>query len=581
MQLHDQDVAKATWVYPKVDDELLETIMGNFHLPKSLAQILVSRGFKDQDGIHHYLYDKLPDIHDPNCLEEMGEGVKRVCHAIEEGEMILIYGDNDVDGMTSIALLVDFLERVGAKVCFFVSTPGSARNSLIVEALDYAKEKECKLIITVDCGITAAEEVQKVTDSGIDVIITDHHEPTHSIPKCFAILNPKLENSKYPNRDITGVGVAFKLAHGVTNELVSSNRVALADIDLKRYLDLVALGTVSDMGTLIGENRIFVRYGLKQLKQTHRVGLSQLISICGIGSSDINTNNLASKVAPRMNSLGRIADPVKGVHMLLTSDTEDAEKLAVELDLNNIERQKIERTVSNDVEQQLKTQPDTLKNKAIVLESDQWHPGVIAILSTRLAKHYYKPTIIIAIENGVGKGSIRSISEFPVLSVLKKLEHLLLNYGGHDVAAGLTIKQENIQEFKEAFIDIANKELCQVDTVSKIQLDAPLSFSELTFELMEAMSLLEPFGNGNPPPIFYTEAVQVWPPKIIGKSHLKLYLEQGDRLLEGIAFGMAHKKVELRKKNINLRIAFTPQLNTFHNKTSIQLVIKDYEVLDA
>ncbi len=579
MYLSPETVDEPQWIYPKKDETLLDTIIKEFNLHPVIAQILVSRGFKSLNQIHDYIYGKLPELHDPFLMAEMPQAVDRVCRAIKDKENILIYGDNDVDGMTGTTLLTEFLQDLGANVFFYVSNRGALRQSLIVEALEYALLNECKLLITVDCGITAAVEIAKVIEKNVDVIITDHHEPTDKIPHCIATLNPKLLNNPYPNRNLTGVGVAFKLAHGITNQLIAEGRITSKKIDLKKYLDLLALGTISDMGSLLdAENRILVRYGLRQLRKGKRMGLSKLISICDIDINDLSTFTIASKIAPRLNSLGRIDDPRKGVQMLLVKNAEIAEKMAIELDLNNIERQKIERTMSLDVDSTILENPDILKNKAIVMTSDKWHPGVIAILSTRISKQYNRPTVMIALDKETGKGSLRSIPEFPLLPTLKECSDLLVNFGGHDFAAGLTVKLENLEAFKNRFIDLSNKNLSDLDVMNKIFLDAEIKFSELTFDFMESAKLLEPYGNENPQPILYCEARQVWPPKIVGKNHLKLYLvqEENDRVLEGVALGRAAQSQNLRRKNLLLRIAFTPQVS----RSSIQLLIRDFHIIE-
>lgn len=569
------------WVYPKKDPQWKESIIKEFKIHPVTAQILVSRGFTTLEQIHDYLYAKLPDLHDPFLMAEMPQAVDRICKALRDSENILIYGDNDVDGMTGTALLTEFLQSLEANVFFYVSNRGSSRQSLIVEALEYAVKNQCKLLITVDCGITAAAEIAKVAEKNIDVIITDHHEPTDKIPHCVATLNPKLLNNPYPNRDLTGVGVAFKLAHALTNQLVAEGRISPKKIDLKRYLDLVALGTISDMGALVGENRILVRYGIRQLRKTKRIGLMKLISISDADLNELSAFTIASKIAPRLNSLGRIDDPQKGVEVLLIRNAQVAENMAQELDLNNIERQKIERSMSVEVENLIIAHPEILKQKAIVIQSDKWHPGVIAILSTRIAKVYNRPTIVIAIDKELGKGSLRSIPEFPLLDVLKESSDLLLNFGGHDFAAGLTIKEQNIDEFKKRFIAAADRELKDNDVKTKLYVDAEVSFGDLTFDFMESIKLLEPYGNENPQPILYCKAKQAWPPKVIGKTHLKLYLEQnleqGPRMLEGIAFGRADHSPLLRKKDLTLNVAFTPQINNFQGQ-SIQLMIRDFHI---
>lgn len=583
MYAYTQSSEEPIWIYPKDDPVWKETIVKEFKIHPVTAQILVSRGFTSLEAIHDYLYAKLPDLYDPFLLSEMQPAVDRVCKAIANSENILIYGDNDVDGMTGTALLTEFFQDLGANVFFYVSNRGTHREYLVVEALEYALQNKCSLLITVDCGITAAPEIAKVVEQKVDVIITDHHEPTGTIPHCVATLNPKLPNNPYPNRDLTGVGVAFKLAHGITNQLVDEGKITPKKIDLKRYLDLVALGTVADMGALVGENRILVRYGLRQLRKAKRIGLAKLVGVCDVDINEISTFTIASKIAPRLNSLGRIDEPKKGVQLLLVRNAQTAEKLAIELDLNNIERQRIERTISIDVDNIISAHPEILSLKAIVMHSDKWHPGVIAILSTRFAKHYNRPTVMISVENGIGKGSLRSIPEFPLLSVLKDCSELLINFGGHDFAAGLTIKEQNIEEFKKRFIQAAHARLTDSDVHTKLYLDAEIHFDELTFDFMESIRLLEPYGNENPQPILFSDAKQAWPPKVIGKTHLKLYLEQKgekgeDRLLEGVAFGKARQSPFLRKKDLILRVAFTPQINTFQGP-SIQLMIRNFMIL--
>lgn len=567
------------WIPPKENPEWLNKIVKEFNIHPVTAQIFVSRGFSTLEEIHNYLYATLPQLHDPSLFKDMDKAIHRIIKALKNNEGILIYGDNDVDGMTATALLVEFFRNINAKVFFYIPESSSRKRSIISDALQYALKNSCSLIITVDCGITAAQEILHVFEHDIDVIITDHHEPTSKIPNCIATLNPKLTNSTYPNRDITGVGVAFKLAHALTNYLIETAEIDY--IDLKSFLDLVALGTISDMGALIGENRIFVKYGLRELQYTKRIGLTKLFQVCELSQVDLTPMDIASKIAPRLNSIGRIADATKGVELLLIRNAKQAEELAKELDLNNIERQKIERKASDEIEKYIASHEGLLDEKAIVLFSDSWHPGIIPIITARITKQYNRPTLLIAIENGLGKGSIRTITEFPLLSILKENEHLLVNFGGHDFAAGLTIKEENIEELKRNFINAANEKLQDMDIISKMSLDAHTNFDDLTFDFMESIKLLEPFGNENPPPLLFCEAKQIWTPKIVGKIHLKMYLEQKDRMLEGIGFNMAYRKSSLKRKNLNLEVVFTPHINVFLDKASIQLQIKDFKVKES
>lgn len=576
MNLKSRSSDSPLWIYPKQDPAWVKEIVDAFNIHPVTAQVLASRGFDDLDEIHDFLYARLPELHDPDLFLDMDKAVTRVLKALQDKEKILIYGDNDVDGITGTTLLTEFFEYLGTPVLSYISNRTSLNQSLMMDALSYATAHDCSLMITVDCGITAAIEIKEASDRKIDIIVTDHHEPTARLPHCVATLNPKVQGSTYPNREITGVGVAFKLAHAVSNQLVEEGKLSSGKIDLKRYLDLVALGTIADMASLQGENRILVRYGLRQLRKTKRIGLAKLCQLSDVRLSEITPLEIASKVAPRINSLGRIADPNKGVKILLSRDPLAAEILAKELDAHNQERQRIERKDSEDIDTFLSSHPEILQEKAIVLHSHQWHPGIIPIITARIAKQYNRPTVIIAIDEGIGKGSLRTISEFPLLPTLKENESLLLNFGGHDYAAGLMIEESKISLFKEKFIQSVNRTLKDQDIRAKLYLDSKISFADLTFDFMESLHLLEPFGNGNPVPIFYSDVKQIWPPKIVGKSHLKMYFDEKGRMLEGIGFGMADRRPDLLKKNLSLHLAFSPHINTFLNKTSIQLQVRDF-----
>jgi len=570
------------WVFPKNNPKWKKNIVKEFKIHPVTAQILVSRGFSSFEEIHQYLYSKLPDLHDPFLFKEMQSAVDRICKALRNQEKIMIYGDNDVDGMTGTALLTEFLQFIGCDVIYYVASPSSHRKEMLVEALEDAMQNNCRVVVTVDCGITAEKEVAKFTAKGIDVIITDHHEPTPPLPKCIALLNPKLPDNTYPDRNLTGVGVAFKFAHGIANQLVSEGLLSPKKIDLKRYLDLVALGTISDMGALHGENRILVRYGLVQMKKGKRLGLAKLISVCELDAEELNTYTIASRIGPPLNSLGRIANANDGVKLLIIRNNKAAEILAMELGLNNIERQKIERAMSEEMEAKLKNQPEILKNKAVVLSSNRWHPGIIPILATRLSKQYNRPTFIIAIDNKFGKCSMRSIPEFPLLPALKESADILENFGGHDYAAGMIIKEENVELFKKRILDIANGQLKEQDVKNKLYVDAEVNFSDLTYDCLESIRLLEPFGNENPPPVLCTEATQAWPPKVVGKvqerAHLKLFLEQEERLVEGIALYRASDSSKLRQPDLTLMVAFTPQTDSIRNHSPLQFLIRDFKI---
>lgn len=578
--MNKDDIDDPIWVEAEVEAATVNQIVSRYSIHPVTARILAAKGFKDDAKLHNYLYAKLPNLLNPDTLPGMSDAINRIEKARQNKERILIYGDNDVDGITATTLLTDFFSYLEFDVSFAIAQRYTWNGGSLSGCIEKAREKNASLVITVDCGITAIQEINDLTNEKIDVIVTDHHEPSDILPLCSAIINPKLKESRYKNRDITGVGVAFKLAHAFSKYLISNGILNTEHIDLKRYLDLVALGTIADMGALVEENRIFVRYGLLQLQNTKRIGLKKLLKISGFKDDEISPNFIASKVAPRLNSLGRIADPNRGVELLLAQSSKLAEELAKELDLKNLQRQQIEKKDAQDISNLIAAQGSIVDDKAIVLHSYDWHPGIIPILSARLAKMYTKPAVVITCENGVGKGSIRTIPEFPVTLILKKLSHLLLSFGGHDYAAGMTIQEKNIPEFVTLFKKYANDSLTARDTQPKLHIDTQADFTDLTFDFLESLSLLEPFGNENPAPILICEARQVWPPKVIGKTNLKMYLEKNNRFIEGIAFGLAHKKQLLIRKNLRIKVAFTPQINSFHNKSSIQLHIKDFIIIE-
>lgn len=569
------------WIYPKEDPNLLSRITKEFNVSPVIAQILISRGFRSMVEIHHYFYAKLPDLFSPSLLPQIDRLVDRLYRALQEKEGILIYGDNDVDGVTGTVLLVEFLKTLGAKVSYNLPNREELKGSFIEDAIETAKIQGCTLIITVDCGVSRLDRQDAAHHEGIDVLITDHHEPSSSLSDSFITLNPKLPSSSYPNRDLTGVGVAFKLVHALANFLTSKGLIDPETIDLKSFLDLVAIGTVADMGPLKTENRILVRYGLMQIPKTGRLGLLKLISSCDIDPDNVSTSDIASKIAPRLNSLGRISDAKQGAELLLTRDFDQAKELVEFIEKRNEERQKIERKNSLEIELLIQNNPSLLTDhKALVLYSEECHPGVIAIIAARIAKVYNRPTVIITKDKGVCKGSVRTIAEFAILPILRENDELFLNYGGHDFAAGFTILPEQVEPFKKRFLESVDRLLSHQDLSAKLHLDARVSFQDLTFDFFDSLSLLSPFGIENPAPTLYSEVWQLFNPKIVGKQHLKFYLEEGGRQLEGIGFNLAHRKGELyRKKNSKLLIAFTPYLNSYHDKTSIHLQIRDFVIL--
>jgi len=568
------------WIFPKDDPAFATLLEREFYLHPVVARILVARGLTSLEEAHRFLYTQPHDLLDPFLFSDMRAAVERISKAIELQEPILIYGDTDVDGMTGTALLVSFLRRLGGVVQFHLPVfRGRPVTGALSDALGVAQSGGYRLVITVDCGITVRnQEIRQLKEHGIDLIITDHHEPTSRVSGCTAILNPKTEGSGYPNTYLTGVGVAFKLAQALLQHWTELGREDVHNISMKEYLDLAALGTVADLGILKGENRIFVRYGLKELHHSKRAGLKALLAHSHGPWLDPDSTDVVARLAPRLNSLGRISEPRRGVEILLTEDMQRAQDLSKELEKNNALRQRIERTMAADLERMIREHPEVLQRKAIALSSDKWHPGVIPILSARLAKQYNRPVCLVAIEEGVGKGSLRTIPDLPLLTVLHGMQELLLTYGGHDSAAGLLAEEAQIPALLERFIEIVEGALPEDAIARKLKLDGQVNLADLSFDLMESLSQLEPYGNGNPPPILMCEA-RLSGVRVTGKQHLKLFLEDGDRCIEGLGLGMAERRHELSQRGERVRVVFTPAVVIQHARASIHLSIRDIKLI--
>lgn len=566
------------WVYPKQDHAFRSRVIKEFHLNPIVAQIFVSRGFHSLEEIHSFLYSHLSSLYDPKLFCDMPKAVDRLLLAREKQEHVVIYGDSDVDGMTGVALLVEFFQMIGIKVSYFFLGGMLKQLGEILTLITKLKEENASLLITVDCGITAGKEISDITEQGIDVIVTDHHMPTGKIPHCVATLNPQLKGNTYPNRGLTGVGVAFKLAQGVYNALVSKGDLKKEQIDLKRFLDLVTFGTLTDMGELLGENRMMVRYGIKEISRGRRLGLNKLCALSGVEKSKVTSTDIVLKIAPKLNSLARLADPAEGVELLLTRDPKRADDLIKKIDVVNRERQRIEAEVFQSVQKILEDNPKILKHAAIVLASSEWHARVIPIIAARLAKAYNRPVVIISIQDGIGKGSARTVGAFSLFGILKKCSSLFLSYGGHDFAAGIILKENHIEDFRKKFTHLVNSSLKKDNTTITFPLDAHAEFNEIDYDLLASLELFEPFGKGNPVPVFYTTVHQVRYPKLLPGNHLKLFVGQGERNLEAIAFGMGERILELKFQwHLPLEIVYTPRISS--SSGVIHLLIRDFRVI--
>lgn len=567
------------WDYPKHNEVFLKKISKEFHLHPAIAQVLISRGFQSIQEIRDFLYPQLSSLHSTSLFLDMEKAVARLLQAKANNEHVMIYGDGDVDGITGVTLIVEFLQILGVKTSYCCSGTLFKQHGETASLISQMLQDGISLLITVDCGITAGKEVQAINKQGIDVIVTDHHMPTGKLPHCIAMLNPKLDKNPYPNKELTGVGVAFKLVCATYEELIQQDASWKDKIDLLRFLDLVSLGTIADVGRLSGENRILVSYGIKEIAKGKRLGLKKLCSLSGVDKSEVSSTNLGIRITPKLNSLGRLADSSQGVKLLLSQDPKNIGTIVSELSVVNQERQRIEAEVLRDVERILAANPKLTAQSAIVLASPNWHSRVIPIISARLARTYNKPVAIIALQDGIGKGSLRTIGSFPLLGVLRKCESFFLSYGGHDFAAGLMIKEDQVEGFRKKFIHLVSSSLRKDDAMRTLSLDVGMDFSRINRDLIASMELLEPFGKGNVSPVFYTKAIQVRYPKLLAGNHVKLYLNSGERNLEGTAFGQGDK-ISLLKANWNipLDIAYTLRIMRRSARGAIRLLIQDFRI---
>lgn len=567
------------WDYPKHNEVFLKKISKEFHLHPAIAQVLISRGFQSIQEIRDFLHPQLSSLHSTSLFLDMEKAVVRLLQAKANNEHVMIYGDGDVDGITGVTLIVEFLQILGVKTSYCCSGTLFKQHGETASLISQMLQDGISLLITVDCGITAGKEVQAINKQGIDVIVTDHHMPTGKLPHCIAMLNPKLDKNPYPNKELTGVGVAFKLVCATYEELIQQDASWKDKIDLLRFLDLVSLGTIADVGRLSGENRILVSYGIKEIAKGKRLGLKKLCSLSGVDKSEVSSTNLGIRITPKLNSLGRLADSSQGVKLLLSQDPKNIGTIVSELSVVNQERQRIEAEVLRDVERILAANPKLTAQSAIVLASPNWHSRVIPIISARLARTYNKPVAIIALQDGIGKGSLRTIGSFPLLGVLRKCESFFLSYGGHDFAAGLMIKEDQVEGFRKKFIHLVSSSLRKDDAMRTLSLDVGMDFSRINRDLIASMELLEPFGKGNVSPVFYTKAIQVRYPKLLAGNHIKLYLNSGERNLEGTAFGQGDK-ISLLKANWNipLDIAYTLRIMRRSARGAIRLLIQDFRI---
>lgn len=549
----------------------IDRLAGALNLTPLAARVLALRGIASVEAGSAFLQSSLASLPDPFLLPGMRRAAQRLVAAIEQGERIAVHGDYDVDGITGTTLLVETLRLLGADVECYIPLRLRDGYGLSADALRQAAAGGAKVALSVDCGVSAVAEARLAIELGLDLIITDHHQPPDSLPEAIAIVNPHLPDNRFPFRDLAGVGVAFLLLVALRKSLRERGFFAARpEPDLRRSLDLVALGTIADVVPLQGVNRTLVRAGLKSMSTGDRPGLQALKEVAAV--SEVSCGNVAFRLAPRLNAAGRLEDAALGVELLLEPSPERALVMARLLDDFNRERQAIEQETLRQAVARLEAQAGGGEH-SIVLADARWHPGVIGIVASRLVERYHRPAVLIALENGQGKGSARSIAGFHLYRSLDRCCDHLAGFGGHAFAAGISISEPAVEAFAAAFEAVARESLSEADLLPRQMHDGEILIEELNESAVRQLAELAPFGAGNPEPSFVVRGARAQQVQTVGDNHLRFTLRQGGYSLPCIAFAMAERQQELVG---DLDLLFTPQLNEWRGKVSVQLRVRDW-----
>ncbi|MBQ4517820.1 MAG: single-stranded-DNA-specific exonuclease RecJ [Clostridia bacterium] len=547
--------------------EQVKQLSEMYGIPPLVTSILLKR---DVESFDEFINPNVDKLCNPFFMKDMSKATKRIAEALANKETIAVYGDYDVDGITSTAILTHFLRSHGGDVLYYIPDRLGEGYGMNVHAVEKLAKRGVSLIITVDCGITAVEEVEHAKSLGIDVIVTDHHECKDNVPHSIAVLNPKQADCEYPFKKLAGIGVVFKLLQALTEEL-KFHMQALYD----EYLDIVALGTIADVMPLTGENRIIVKNGLKQISYTSNRGIRALIKQSEIDSAHITTGTVGYVLAPRINAAGRIGAPESAVELLLAKDDSAADKYAQLLNNENRQRQEIEQRIFEDAQAMLGDYQNLDDESVLVLAKEGWHHGIIGIVASKITERLNKPCILISLENGLGKGSGRSIKNFNLFAALSHCSEYLVKFGGHELAAGLTVTEENLESFRQAINQFAKDTLTEDDYISEITIDAELPIDYLNLNTVEKFSIMAPYGMGNPSPVFLCKNLAVTAIRTLSEGkHLRLNLSDGRYAVSAIGFSMGELAAKLKVYD-TVDIVFNLDVNTYRGERKIQILLKD------
>ncbi|MCF8380536.1 MAG: single-stranded-DNA-specific exonuclease RecJ [Bacteroidales bacterium] len=563
------------WVIKQQGDENhVKHLQEVLSVDRSLANILVQRGITNYDDAKAYFRPDLANLHDPFLMKDMDVAVRRIHSAIKNKESVLIYGDYDVDGTTAVSLVYKYFKDYFKTIDYYIPDRYNEGYGISKNGIDHASENGYSLIIALDCGIKAIEKVDYAITKGIDFIICDHHKPGDSLPKAVAVLDAKREDCSYPYKELSGCGVGFKLIQAFH----SSNKKDFNDLII--YLDLVAISIASDIVPITGENRILSFFGLQQLNSSPSVGIKTILKIAGVEDKDISVEDIVFRIGPRINAAGRMESGKKSVDLLVSEDEDSAMLIAEKINDINIDRRSIDSSITQEALNLIDSDQSLHNKKSTVLFNPDWHKGVIGIVASRLMEHYYRPTIILTKSNGFATGSARSVNGFDLYSAIEECSDLLVNFGGHKYAAGLTLKLENVEAFKKKFEEVVEENIHADQLIPVVEIDTELQLNQIDEKFYRILKQFRPFGPENMAPVFLSENVgDNGEAKSVGsnKEHLKLSLIQEDnpyKVFPAIAFGHGKSLKKIRGGRA-FDICYSIDQNNFRGTNTLQLNIKD------
>ncbi|MDD4198368.1 MAG: single-stranded-DNA-specific exonuclease RecJ [Paludibacter sp.] len=568
------------WIFKaltKEQTDIQKDLSKELNISPILSKLLVQRDIHTFEDARRFFRPDLANLHDPFLMADMDKAVGRLTEAIQDNEKILIYGDYDVDGTTSVSLVYKFIKKFYSNVDFYIPDRYLEGYGISTQGIDFAVDNGIKLIIALDCGIKAIEKITYANEHHVDFIICDHHTPDAELPEAVAVLDPKRADCNYPYKHLSGCGVGFKLLQAFAQR----NNIPFSE--LTPTLDLVALSIASDIVPITGENRILAYYGLKQLNTNPSIGVKSILDVCGLSEKEITISDIVFKVGPRINASGRMKLASEAVELMVSSDVNFARQKSDTINEYNNDRKDLDKNITDEAIKLIASDSDYIKRKSIVVYKPDWHKGVIGIVASRLSEEFYKPSVVLtSSNNGIASGSARSVPGFDIYSAIDACRDLLENFGGHRYAAGLSMKEENVALFTERFEQFVSENITEEQTSPQINIDALIDFKDITPKFFNVLKQFGPFGPGNMKPVFATKKVMDYgSSRLVGKEqeHLRLELvdPSSENVMNGIAFGMYEFNDHLKSMK-PLDICYTLEENAFNGNTTIQLMIKDIKV---